>query len=358
MSRSRTAAAGGAACPAGSDSLLTCGDDAAGSTGQGFLSGMSGPERATAAGYAAVRESPGGPGCFSGPGVATALDGLDDLVDTDRYPLAHPASAAWHDLAARVRRELEATGCSVLTEFVRPDARETLRAECAALAPSAYYQAETVNAYNIDMGTPLPEDHPGRITMRRGNAFVAADLVPDGVGIRRLYSSESFRRFVAACCGLDRLYELADPLAQLCLNVIRPGDEHPWHFDTNEFSLSLLIQESEAGGVFEYCPDIRSAEAENLEAVCDVLTGRDDRRTQRLVLRPGDLQLFRGRFSLHRVSPVQGGTARQSAIFAYCERPGVIGSVARTRQLFGRVLPEHLEAAGQAARVRGDGLLD
>ncbi|WP_420497335.1 HalD/BesD family halogenase [Parafrankia sp. FMc2] len=286
------------------------------------------------------------------------LDDLDDLVDTDRYPLTHPAGGAWLDLVARIRRELETTGCSVLTDFVRPAAREALRAECAALAPSAYYQPETVNAYNIDVRTPLPEDHPGRIVLQRGNAFVAADLVPDGVGIRRLYSSGSFQRFVAACCGLDRLYELADPLAQLCLNVIRPGDEHPWHFDTNEFSLSLLTQESEAGGVFEYCPDIRSAEAENLEAVRDVLTGRDDRRVQRLVLRPGDLQLFRGRFSLHRVSPVQGGSARHSAIFAYCERPGVIGSVARTKQLFGRVLPEHLEAARQVARVRGDRLLD
>jgi hypothetical protein len=73
-------------------------------------------------------------------------------------------------------------------------------------------------------------------------------------------------------------------------------------------------------------------------------------------LRPGDLQLFKGRFSLHRVTTVAGDAARHSAIFAYSERPGVVGSVARTRQLFGRVLPEHLAAAGQA--VRGDRLLD
>jgi hypothetical protein len=34
----------------------------------------------------------------------------------------------------------------------------------------------------------------------------------------------------------------------------------------------------------------------------------------------------------------------------------VVGSVTRTRQLFGRALPEHLAAAGHA--VRADGLLD
>lgn len=132
--------------------------------------------------------------------------------------------------------------------------------------------------------------------------------------------------------------------------------EHPWHFDTNEYTVSMLTQEAEEGGSFEYCPNIRSAEDERFDDVRDVLDGRPARQPERLPLRPGDLQLFKGRYSLHRVSPVRGGLARHSAIFAYSERPGVIGSVARTRQLFGRVLPGHLAAEGRA--VRGDGLLD
>ena len=78
--------------------------------------------------------------------------------------------------------------------------------------------------------------------------------------------------------------------------------------------------------------------------------------SRRLTLRPGDLQLFLGRYSMHRVSVVRGSTARHSAIFSYTERPDVIGSVARTRQLFGRVLPRHLAAHGNAVRV--DRLLD
>ncbi|MGH4023816.1 MAG: HalD/BesD family halogenase, partial [Pseudonocardiaceae bacterium] len=60
--------------------------------------------------------------------------------------------------------------------------------------------------------------------------------------------------------------------------------------------------------------------------------------------------------ALHRVSPVRGPMARHTAILAYTERPGVLGSVERTRQLFGRVLPEHLAAADRAVRV--DQLLD
>jgi hypothetical protein len=131
---------------------------------------------------------------------------------------------------------------------------------------------------------------------------------------------------------------------------------HPWHFDTNEFVASILTQSPEGGGVFEYCPNIRTTREENFPAVRGVLEGRRDDLVRRLTIRPGDLQLFRGRFSLHRVTTVRGSRARHSAIFSYCERPGVVGSVARTRQLFGRLEPVHLAAAGRA--VRGDHLLD
>ncbi|WP_019633474.1 HalD/BesD family halogenase [Actinomadura atramentaria] len=281
---------------------------------------------------------------------------LGRIVDTDRYPLADPGGAAWNSIVERTRTELRGTGCSVLADFVRPDAVAALRAEGAAIAPHAHYDVETVNAYNTDVTRPLPDDHPGRLTVERGNAFVPRDRIPAGHAIHRLYTDPAFQRFVAACFGLDRVHELADPLAGLCLNVVAPGMEHPWHFDTNEFTVSMLTQPADEGGVFEYCPGIRSARDENFPAVRGVLTGADLTPVRRLDLRPGDLQLFKGRYALHRVSPVAGRTARHSAIFAYSERPGVVGSVARTRQLFGRVLPEHLAAEGRA--VRGDRLLD
>ncbi|MEU5988363.1 arpA protein [Spirillospora sp. NPDC047418] len=285
-----------------------------------------------------------------------AAEALAQVADTERHPLAEPGGAAWNAMVSRTRDELAKSGCCVLPDFIRPALRETLRAECSKIAPSAHYDVETVNAYNIDVDTPLPDGHPGRITVERGNAFVARDRIPAGSIVQRLYSSGLFQRFVASCFGLPRVHELDDPLSGLVLNVVKPGMEHPWHFDTNEFTVSLLTQEPDDGGVFEYCPNIRTAERENFGDVRDVLTGRGERLVRRLALRPGDLQLFQGRYSLHRVAAVRGDTARHTAIFAYSERPGVIGSVARTRQLFGRVLPEHLAAEGRAVRV--DQLLD
>ncbi|SDC43640.1 HalD/BesD family halogenase [Actinokineospora iranica] len=281
---------------------------------------------------------------------------IETVVDTNRYPLSDPRSAAWQDVVSRARADLREHGCSVLPDFIRPALRAALRTEGAQVAPFAHYDVEIVNAYNIAVDTPLPEDHPGRTTMERGNAFVPRDRIPADFLIHRLYTSGLFQRFVADCFELPRLHELADPLAGLVLNVVSPGMSHPWHFDTNEYTVSMLTQESESGGVFEYCPNIRSAKAENFADVRAVLAGQGERLVRSLALHPGDLQLFKGRYSLHRVSTVGGETARHSAIFAYSERPGVMGSVERTRQLFGRVLPEHLAAAGHA--VRGDQLLD
>lgn len=280
---------------------------------------------------------------------------LYQVVDTERYPLQAPDSDAWNDAVARARQSLQASGCCVLPGFVRPEAVETLRAQCAEVAPLAYYDVETVNVYNTAPDPSLPADHPARVTTERGNAFVARDAIPPDSIIASLYSDPYVQAFVAGCFGIPEVHELADPLAGLCLNVLTPGREHPWHFDTNEFAVSMLTQAPEGGGSFDYCAGIRSAESENLADVAAVLAGGGGHLVRSLVLLPGDLQLFRGRYALHRVSAVQGRTDRHSAIFAYTEKPGVIGTVARTRQLFGRVLPAHL-SADRAGRV--DQLLD
>ena len=120
--------------------------------------------------------------------------------------------------------------------------------------------------------------------------------------------------------------------------------------------LHRYLSESDEGGLFQYVPDIRSPEHEPYDEVAAVLAGRSE-RVVTLDLRPGDLQIFRGRYSIHRVTRV--GTSsrpRHAAIFAYTEDEGVIGRLERTRQLFGRALPVHEHA--EEERVRHDALRD
>ena len=286
--------------------------------------------------------------------TAPAVPQSLEPVDLRRYPLHDPGSPGWEAAVTSARDRLATDGCAVLSGFVRASWRDRLRAEGEAIAPRAHYESRLVNVYNTDPDPELPADHPARMPMERGNAFVARDRIPADQIVHRLYPEPAFRSFLAACVGVPELHELADPLAGLCLNVVGDGRSHPWHFDTNEVAISLLTRAPEAGGMFEYCPDIRTADAENTAEVTAVLAGEGGDRVRRLRLRTGDLQLFRGRYSLHRVTEVRGRTARHTAIFSYSGRPGVVGSTVRTRQLFGRTLPEH----GGSRTVRVDGLMD
>ena len=55
-----------------------------------------------------------------------------------------------------------------------------------------------------------------------------------------------------------------------------PGQRLPWHFDGNEFTVSMLAQKADRGGVFEYVPNIRRPDAENFEHVAHILAGGRD----------------------------------------------------------------------------------
>ena len=156
--------------------------------------------------------------------------------------------------------------------------------------------------------------------------------------------------FVAACMDEPALYKYADPVADMPLNVVGPGEQFPWHFDTNEFSVTILTQAAESGGLFEYARDIRSEEAENYPAVAEVLAG-ERALVRSLDLRPGDLQIFKGRHSLHRVTRVGGTRPRYTVIFSFAREPDMVGRVERTRQLYGKVLPVHHEAERSGGRI-------
>ena len=120
--------------------------------------------------------------------------------------------------------------------------------------------------------------------------------------------------------------------------------------------MTVLVEEAESGGLFEYVHNIRSEGDEGFDHIKEVLDG-GRRGVHTIDLRPGDMQIFRGRYSLHSVSRVPTESKpRHAAIFAYTEKPGVIGRLERTEQLFGRVLQEHIDA--EQVRIRTDALID
>lgn len=275
-----------------------------------------------------------------------------DFIDAERYPIARTGPARDAVLAG-VRRELEADGCAVLKGFVRAQRLAELVAESDRGAAHGHRNFNRTNPYFTQDRPDLPPSHPLRRFYDRSNAFVAADNFGADSILRAIYEWPAFAPFVQAALGEQRFYRYADPLADVIVNLAEAGNGFPWHFDTNNYTVTLAIQNAESGGDFEYSPHLRTPSDENYAGVEAVLDG-DRRLIRTLHLEPGDLQIFKGRYSLHRVTPLGGDRARYVAIFSYVEEPGMVGSPERARQLYGRVLPIHLERAG----LRNDTLVD
>lgn len=275
-----------------------------------------------------------------------------DLVDLDRYPIDRPG-AARSAIVDRAHSALSKDGCAVLKGFVRGALIPALVAESDRVAPHAHCNFNHTNPYFTQDHPHLPASHPLRRFYPRSNAFVPADNFAADSWLRALYEWPAFAPFIQAALGERQFFRYADPLADVIVNLAEPGGGFPWHFDTNNYTVTLAIQNAEAGGVFEYSPQLRTPADENYAGVEAVLDG-DQQLIRALQLEPGDLQIFKGRYSLHRVTPLSGSRRRYVAIFSFVEEPGMVGSPERTRQLYGRVLPIHLQQAGR----RNDALID
>ncbi|WP_421703605.1 HalD/BesD family halogenase [Aliiroseovarius sp.] len=274
------------------------------------------------------------------------------LIDLGKYPIDLPESPAYARMLSDVQGDLAQDGCAVLKGFLTSEGVAACVAEADGVADRAHASGSRTNVYFSQPDDRLPASHPVNRFFDRSNGFVAADNFAKDGPLRQVHDFPGFDDFIRQALNESeaRFFRYADPLADVIVNTAGAGNGFPWHFDTNNFTVTLALQNAEAGGEFEYAPNLRSIQGggEEFAAVQAVLDGERD-QVRSLVLEPGDLQLFRGRYSLHRVAPLKGKRARHVAIFSYVEMPDMVGSPERTRQLYGRVLPVHLERAGQRA---------
>jgi len=282
------------------------------------------------------------------------IDDLKQIINTDKYPLTAQDSKKYTEVITELRKQLAKDGCAHVADFIREDVEEQLQRESEELAPQAHYHENQITPYANADDESLPEDHPKRFFQAFTNGFVAKDQISEDKVIQRLYGNPIFQKFIADCLEEEKIYEYADPIAGLVINVMPESTTLPWHFDTNEFIVSLMTKRPDKGGDFEYAPGIREVGNENFDEVKRVLQGDRD-LVKTLTLNTGDLQIFKGRFSMHRVAPAQG--QRLCAIFGYSKEPGMIGRVQRTKDVYGRVTQAHIDAE-KNQQQRSDGLVD
>lgn len=260
----------------------------------------------------------------------------DAIVAVDRYPIDRPASSAFAALVADCRTQLAESGLCLLPDFVRPAPLAAMAGAAMALAPVAHRRREMKTAYGETVPADLPPDHPRRRRSLYSMAAIAFDQFDADSPIRALYEWEALTGFIAAVVGGGPLYRCVDELASCTVTMLAEGDEHGWHYDSNDFVVSLLLQSAEDGGNFELWPHLRTPEDERYDVVGRLFDG-DRSGLLRPEMRPGTLSLFRGQRSLHHVTRVQGPRPRLIALFSYDRRPDMRFSDAVRMSVYGRL---------------------
>ncbi len=255
---------------------------------------------------------------------------LIGIVDIEQFPLQNSK------LRADCKRTLDDNGVLVLRDFLTPDAIRSVQQEGENHKHLAYY---TVNDHNIYLTPPDPDyvsGHPRNRLVSSSKGCITDDQIPAASVLRTLYNSSEFREFLCAVLGEAEIHNYADPLSSINLHYADEGQELGWHYDNSSFAITLMIQQPEGGGEFEYVKDVRDADSGemNFGRSEEVLNGAIP--TQKLAMGAGALVLFRGRNSMHRVTPVVGGRTRMLVVLAYNTKPGVSLSESARMTFYGR----------------------
>ena len=261
---------------------------------------------------------------------------MEDIVDLKAYPLHKPNSDHYARLINDCQQRLDTDGLFNLSGFIRDAALKRAVDELKpGLTEHAFVHARRHNIYFKKSIEGLPADHPALLEFETSNRTLCADQMAEALVIR-LYEWPPFAQFLAAVMDKPALFTMNDPLARVNVMAYSKGQALNWHFDRSEFTTTLLLQAPSAGGEFEYAKDLRTSTEPNYDGVADLLAGR--LAPTRITLEPGTLNIFKGKNTAHRVTPVSGDLDRIIAVFSFYEQPGVQFSKAERLGFYGRAI--------------------
>jgi hypothetical protein len=256
---------------------------------------------------------------------------LADVINLKLYSLQND------DFRTECKHTLDANGVLVMRNFLQPTAVASVQSEGEENQYLAYYTVNNHNIYLKPSDPEYPDDHPRNREVSSSKGCITTDQIPVDSALRTLYDSQEFREFLCIVLNESELHDYADAMSSINLHYASEGQELGWHFDNSSFAITLMIQNPEKGGVFEYVKDVRDANSRemNYELSGEILDGEVQTRT--LSMDAGALVLFRGRNSIHRVTPVEGSRTRMLVVLAYNTEPGVSLSESARMTFYGRL---------------------
>ena len=263
---------------------------------------------------------------------------MKQVLDLDRWPLDALDGARGQAMVARCRDELRDAGMFSLTGLIRAEALQACVAELEPLFDTAaFVHSRDHNIYFDDEIADLAPGHPALGRLTTVSHTICGDQIPAS-SITRIYEWRPLIDLLAAAMEKPLLYPMADPLGRINVMAYRAGERLGWHFDRAEFTTTVLLQAPLSGGDFQYRSGLRSDSAPNYDGVARLLAGEDD-RVRLLPLAPGTLNVFKGKNTAHRVTPVEGGRDRIIAVFSYYETPDYAFSDTERLGFYGRTAP-------------------
>ncbi len=259
--------------------------------------------------------------------TAQPLINTDDfalnLVDLERYPIADLTQGAGAEFLATCQQQMEQVGWCSFADFIKPNQLEALTGEANRLLPEAEELIIKRNIYQGAANQSLSDDNPASKEYMHRALQLADDQLPADTLIKQLYKSDLLTDFIRQVQKKPTLYRCEDEFQALNVVGLEPGNWHAWHYDTTECTVTLLLQPAEKGGEFTFLANSRTDDDEDHEAVSRLLSG-DTSKANILSRGAGTLTLFRGGYSLHGVTEIEGSHPRISAILTYAEEPGVV----------------------------------
>jgi len=259
---------------------------------------------------------------------------MKETIDLGRYPIHRRQTEAHTRLVETSRAQLREEGFVSLPNFVNRDVVDRVTAAIVQLERDGigFYSRDSHNVFleehKVSNQSSSNDLHPRFIEMKSSKLILNACDLAESPSIAlahldKLFSSSLVIDFISEVLE-TKVYPSVDQYGKYYANIYNESDGLSWHLDRSQLSISLTLRPSLSGGEFEYAPNSREIVERWGEMPHDVAAALQAQRVELRVpkLTIGDLYIFRGANSLHRVSPVTEGK-RVNIIFTYNSEPNV-----------------------------------
>lgn len=260
---------------------------------------------------------------------------LRDIFDTDIYPLDRLDSPRAKSLIESCRTEIDQHGYALLENFLTPNYLQGAIKEAEGLYHLAHHKKHDTNPYRLSDDPSLPPDHPKRHFEERSNAFISRDKLAENSLFLEIYKHDVFLDLLSKCFCEPNVFRFEDYIGCVTLSLMEPGSQLAWHFDEHDLNIVIMLTASKHGSIFEISPHTRTFTDENYPKVSRVLKG-DRSDLKQLSASPGDLYIFNGKHSLHRVTRNTSTKVRYILSLAYTLRRKYTGNVEARKIVFGQ----------------------